>query len=589
MKNLKIKTKLVILVIFAVICVVGLGIFSITSAAQINESSNQITQEWLPSLQVAEELSVNTSDFRLQEFKHVLSTDAADKASVEQELSALNAKIEEGFNRYINELADESDMQTIKNAQTSWQNYMNIHSQVLELSNQNKQEEARTLMIGESKTLFDTVSQDCATLVEYNNNGADTASANGTKTYDSASTLVIVIMIVAALLTIGFSILIIVYISKPMGQLNGIAKRIAEGDLDCELTYKSKDEIGMLSDNLGLTVSRLKDYIKYINEISDILNQMANGNLDFTLTYDYAGEFRKIKDAFERLSDSLNDTMSNIDQSAEQVASGSGQVAQGAQALAQGATEQASSVQQLAASINTISDQIKENAENADAANKLANDVGDQITASNQQMQEMIKAMNDISNSSNEIGKIIKTIEDIAFQTNILALNAAVEAARAGEAGKGFAVVADEVRNLASKSAEAASNTTALIESSIQAVNTGTKLADDTAKSLLGVVEGAGVVVENIEKITNASEQQAMAIEQVTLGVDQISTVVQTNSATAEESAAASEELSGQAAMLKELVGRFKLRNSNSIGKFDIMMDDTRGSDFSIDMDGDKY
>jgi len=250
-----------------------------------------------------------------------------------------------------------------------------------------------------------------------------------------------------------------------------------------------------------------------------------------------------------------------MSQSSEQVSSGSEQVSNGAQALAQGATEQASSIEELSATITEIASNVKLNATSAADASIKVNHVSSELDVSNQNMQDMIAAMSKISDSSSQIGKIIKAIEDIAFQTNILALNAAVEAARAGAAGKGFAVVADEVRNLASKSAEAANNTTALIENSIKEVENGTKIADQTATALKKVVLEATAVSNTVTLISQASNEQANSINQITLGVDQISSVVQTNSATAEESAAASEELSGQAQILKSLVGKFKLKN----------------------------
>jgi len=252
-----------------------------------------------------------------------------------------------------------------------------------------------------------------------------------------------------------------------------------------------------------------------------------------------------------------------INQASDQVASGSEQVSFGAQALSQGATEQASSVEELSATIVELSGHVKVNADHAAEASRLSNDAGSGVMESDGHMKEMIEAMGDISDKSKEIGKIIKTIDDIAFQTNILALNAAVEAARAGSAGKGFAVVADEVRNLAQKSAEAAKNTTVLIEGSILAVDNGTRIVGQTAKSLQDVVVKAGNVTNKMTDIANASEQQAKAIAQVTQGIEQIAAVVQTNSATAEESAAASEELTGQAQMLKELVGKFRLNGDS--------------------------
>ncbi|NLP25785.1 MAG: methyl-accepting chemotaxis protein, partial [Clostridiales bacterium] len=227
-------------------------------------------------------------------------------------------------------------------------------------------------------------------------------------------------------------------------------------------------------------------------------------------------------------------------------------------------TEQASSIEELSASINEIAVQVKENADNVNTATKYVNETIDVIVESTNEMNNMLAAMNDINNSSNEIAKIIKVIDDIAFQTNILALNAAVEAARAGTAGKGFAVVADEVRNLALKSADAAKQTTALIENSIATVQHGSSLAEKAAGSLEVVATKSNLVGETIEHVLVASNEQAQSIEQINTGVEQISSVVQTNSATAEESAAASEELSGQADMLKNLVSEFRLKNSRN-------------------------
>ncbi|MEG2053959.1 MAG: methyl-accepting chemotaxis protein, partial [Oscillospiraceae bacterium] len=274
----------------------------------------------------------------------------------------------------------------------------------------------------------------------------------------------------------------------------------------------------------------------------------------------------ELENSMVKIIVSLSDTLNNIHIASDQVSGGADQVSGGAQALSQGATEQASSIEELSATVAEISSQVKANAENAKSASGLSDEAGAEVEQGNQHMQKMIAAMGDISDTSSQIGKIIKTIDDIAFQTNILALNAAVEAARAGAAGKGFAVVADEVRNLAGKSAEAAKNTTALIESSITAVANGTKIADDTAKSLFIIVDKVREVTDKINEIATASAEQASAVVQVTQGLDQISAVVQTNSATSEESAAASEELSGQAQMLNDMVSKFKLKDLSAMG-----------------------
>ncbi|MDD3428837.1 MAG: methyl-accepting chemotaxis protein [Oscillospiraceae bacterium] len=352
-------------------------------------------------------------------------------------------------------------------------------------------------------------------------------------------------------------------IIKPLKKLTGSANSIAEGNLDVLMEIKTVDETGKVAHAINRTVTRLKEYMAYIEEITATLNQIANGNLNYTLKLDYKGDFKNIKKGLDNVSATLSETLSQIGQAAEQVASGSGQVAGGAQALSQGAAQQASSVQQLAATIEEISNQIKLTAQKTQEAEGAVIQTDGEISDSYLKMQELIAAMEQINSASAEIGKIIKTIEDIAFQTNILALNAAVEAARAGAAGKGFAVVADEVRNLAGKSAEAAKNTTVLIENSISAVEKGTAMANATANSLQTVVESSKVIAGVIEEISVFANDQADAVTQVSQGVEQVNGVVQTNSATAEESAAASEELNGQAQMLKNLVGKFTLKETD--------------------------
>ena len=356
-------------------------------------------------------------------------------------------------------------------------------------------------------------------------------------------------------------------ITKPVGGLTKAVTRLSTGMLDIAIDHRSTDELGTLADALRTTISTLK---LYVGDISSNLELMASGDMSHEITQDYIGDFVPIKNSLERISDSLNQALASITLAADQVNSGADQVALGAQSLSQGATEQASSIEQLSASIIEVSAQVDENAKNVQIANESIADADDGIKISNSHMQEMLLAMNEINESSSQIGKIIKVIDDIAFQTNILALNAAVEAARAGSAGKGFAVVADEVRNLASKSADAAKQTTDLIESSVESVKRGTGIAEETALALEEVGKQASMIVDTIGKINEASNDQAVALRQITQGIDQISAVVQTNSATSEESAAASQELSGQAATLQQEVSQFKLRNvSAKRGIFD--------------------
>lgn len=375
------------------------------------------------------------------------------------------------------------------------------------------------------------------------------------------------LLLIFCIITVILGALITYFVSNkianPIKKVTKAAQQIADGNFDVELSVKSKDEVGQLADAFNLTIQQLMNYQGYIDELSDALLSVSNGDLTTELHREYSGQFKKVKDNMQAMLTNLNSTLLSIDQSAEQVDSGSDQVANGAQALSQGATEQASAIEELSASITEVTEQIRQTAENAKIARDKSNFAGNELHLSVEQMKHMISAMQQINLKSNEISKIIKIIDDIAFQTNILALNAAVEAARAGAAGKGFAVVADEVRSLAAKSAEAAKNTTVLIEETINAVENGTKIVDTTAISLDKSAKDALEAIDLIDKISLASQEQASAVVQINQGIEQISSVVQTNAATAEESAAASEELSSQSNMLKDLISKFKLKEND--------------------------
>ncbi len=368
----------------------------------------------------------------------------------------------------------------------------------------------------------------------------------------------IVIAAVAFVITIILALRLSVSVTVPVRIIEAAMKEMVKGNLSVAVDYNTGDEFGSMAESMSKVTTEVS---AIVGDIERVLGAMADG--DFTVhsraVEAYVGDYQKIFHSMKKIKDTFNETLATLNRSATQVSSGSDQVSSGAQALSQGATEQASSVEELAASINEISNNINQSAQNAQEASNKSMQVGEKAGESNDRMRDMLQAMADINASSGEIGKIIKTIEDIAFQTNILALNAAVEAARAGAAGKGFAVVADEVRNLASKSAEASKNTAALIENSLQAVENGKRIADETAQSLEVVIADIQEASNMMGSIAKTSTEQAESISQITLGIDQISSVVQTNSATAEESAAASEELSGQAQILSELVRKFRL------------------------------
>lgn len=520
--NLKIRTKLILCFIILAIFTSIVGIVGINSMNNINKASQGMYYtNFVPAMNLSK-IQTALEEVRAIHLSAIYERDAETFQEKMDQINNLVQQTNQLLGDYSATIEGNDEAKVLYDAlMETLLAYRTVRNENLDMVKMEQYDKA----LAESAIVSDTrikVDEALQKLVDYNTYYSESTLKNNTKEFSTQTILMIVVIIVGITLAIAFGLIIATIMSKQLNKLVGVADKIADGDLDVVITNNSKDEVGVLAN------------------------------------------------ALRKMTKNINEVMTNINSAAEQVASGSRQLSGSSMALSQGATEQASSIEELTASLEEISSQTKMNAQNANQANELAEVAKTNAGIGNSQMKEMLYAMEEINNSSSNISKIIKVIDDIAFQTNILALNAAVEAARAGQHGKGFAVVAEEVRNLAARSANAAKETTDMIEGSIKKVEGGTKIANETAVALNKIVEDVTKAANLVGEIAIASNEQAMGIEQINQGIMQISEVIQTNSATSEESAAASEELSSQAIILREMVSKFNLKqNTNGYNSLD--------------------
>ena len=556
LKNMKIRSRMLVSYFIIVALLLIVGITSVVMLRQVSDKLQEFYNQQFQTVEAALDIRRTVFSVRGNLLAAILEYSESTVTEAKNDFARLYTLVDSIKETYQGDMAQlETVEKNLKQAEPAM-------IQVTGMASRQEDDAALEYYKTNYKPYMDEVRDIMAQVGEVADKNAVLKVEDGAKLAAIADLVIIILIVVAVVASVGLALIMSDSVRKPVEQMRRMASHMAEGRMDAEITYQSADEIGQMADNMREMTGIVRTLIE---DIQYCMEELASGNFTVVSKHRdaYIGDYAAILQAMADMKASMSETLVQIEIASDQVNAGGEQVSNSAQALAQGATEQASSVQELAATIEDVSRQVNSTASHAKTAKEENDQSHQQINVCSGDMEALMQAMGKIESRSNEISKVIKTIEDIAFQTNILALNAAVEAARAGAAGKGFAVVADEVRNLASKSAEASKNTAVLIEDTVAAVKEGIDLSQETSQALQAVVDSSKKVLEAVNLISDATEEQANSISQISVAVDQISSVVQTNSATSEESAAASEELSSQANVLKELISRFKLENGS--------------------------
>ncbi len=556
--DLKISTKLIVGFLIIAFIAAIIGAIGLVSLYKLWKDDRRMYEENTLALEYAGSASTTFVLIRYNTYKLSVLTDQAKLQDVADNSTMLLAALSDYLTKCDSAIVKEHFKAQLGIIVAEWENtYQPGMQKLTQLALSGDSEGAQALVPGLAQ-LGTTMYSEFVSFLDVLAKDADLMSKENSTVALNSGIAILVITVIGVIVSVILAGYIARIISRPLNRAVDIADKLAIGDLDAELNEDGKrlDEIGKLSKSFDQLIISTKNQVQAAKLISEG---------DLTVNIDLRSEKDQMGQGITELLRGLRELVSSIYAASEQVSDGSNMLSNSSMELSQGATDQASAVEELTASIEEIAAQTNVNAKNAEEASKLAKNSRENAEQSNTKMKSMLTAMDDINDSSRSISKIIKVIDDIAFQTNILALNAAVEAARAGQHGKGFAVVAEEVRTLAARSATAAKETTDMIEHSIRKVDAGTKIAVETAESLGRIVDQIEKAAELNINIANASKEQALGIDQINRGIIQVSQVVQTNAATAEESAAASEELSGQAEHLKEIVSVFRLGNGREV------------------------